>query len=53
MTRHGNNGNTINVFYSLDKSHKIVETLARLTTKLSSFKIYKVGMLFCILLALI
>ena len=31
------------------KSHKIVEILALLTTKLSSSKIYKVGMLFCIL----
>ncbi len=31
------------------KSHKIVEILAILTTKLSSFKMHKVGMLFCYL----
>ena len=37
----------------LDEGYKIVETLALLTTELSSYKIYKVGMLFCIQWALI
>ncbi len=47
--RHGNHDNTINIFIVWTKRHKIVEILALLTTKLSSFKIYKVGMLFWIL----
>ncbi len=37
------------LFFGQKGSHKIVEILALLTTKLSSSKIYKVGMLFCIL----
>ena len=39
------------IFFSA-KGHKIVEILALLTTKLSSYKICKVGMLFCVLWAL-
>ncbi len=35
------------------KGHKLVEILALLNTKLSSYKTYKVGMLFCVLWALI
>ena len=44
----------VNVFFNfLVKGHKIGEILALLTTELSSYKICKVGMLFCIQLALI
>ena len=39
--------------YFLDKGRKIVEIFALLSTELSSYKIYKVGMLFCIQWALI
>ena len=49
-TRHVNYGNTINVFFIFRKKrHKIVEFLALLTTELSSYKMCKVGMLFCTL----
>ncbi len=49
-SRHGYYGNTINVFlYFRTKRHKIVEIFALLTTELSSFKMCKVGMLFCTL----
>ena len=49
-TRHVNYGNTINVFvYFSEKRNKIVEFFALLTTELSSYKMYKVGMLFCTL----
>ncbi len=49
-TRHDNYGNTINVFfYFSEKRHKIVEFFALLTTELSSYKMCKVGMLFCTL----
>ena len=41
-------GNTINVFIFLEKWHKIVENFALLTTELLSYKMCKVGMLFCI-----
>ncbi len=43
----------VNFFYFLDEGHKIVETLALLTTELSCYKICKVGMVFCIQRALI
>ncbi len=50
--RHVNYGNTINVFfYFLEKRHKIVQFFALLTTGLSSYKMFKVGMLFCTLQA--
>ncbi len=43
-------GNTINVFfYFSEKRHKIVELFALLTTELASYKMCKVGMLFCTL----
>ncbi len=45
--RHGNVTSTFFIFWT--KRRKIVEILALLTIKLLSFKIYKVGMLFCIL----
>ena len=54
-TRHVNYGNTmantINVcfFYFSEKRLKIVEFFALLTTELSSYKMCKVGMLFCTL----
>ncbi len=49
-SRHVNYGNTINVFFIFSqKRHKIVEIFALLTTELSSYKMCKVGMLFCIL----
>ena len=49
-SRHVNYGNTINVFfYFSEKRHKIVEIFALLTTELSSYKMCKVGMLFCTL----
>ncbi len=49
-TRHVNYSNTINViFYFSEKRHKIVEFFALLTTELSSYKMCKVGMLFCTL----
>ena len=38
-------------FYFSEKRHKIVEFLALLTTELSSYKMCKVGMLFCTLQA--
>ncbi len=45
-------GNTINVFFIFRKKrHKIVEIFALLTTELSSYKMCKVGMLFCALQA--
>ncbi len=45
-------GNTINVFfYFSEKRHKIVEFFALLTTELASYKMCKVGMLFCTLQA--
>ncbi len=45
-----NAGNTINLFFILlEKRHKIIEIFALLTTELSSYKMCKVGMLFCIL----
>ncbi len=45
-------GNTINdFFYFSEKRHKIVEFFALLTTELSSYKMCKVGMLFCTLQA--
>ena len=48
--RHVNYGNTINVFFIFRKKrHKIVEIFALLTTELSSYKMCKVGMLFCAL----
>ena len=51
-TRHVNYGNTINVFFLFfGKRHKIVEFFALLTTELSSYKMCKVGMLFCTLQA--
>ncbi len=43
-----NHGNTNTRLFFLTKGHKIVEILALLTTKLSSSKMYKVGMLFSI-----
>ncbi len=47
--RHVNHGNTnTRLFFFWTKGHKIVEILAILTTKLSSSKMYKVGMLFSI-----
>ncbi len=39
--------------YFLDKGHKIVEIFALLPTEIPSYKIYKVGMLFCFQWALI
>ncbi len=49
-SRHVNYGNTINVFlFFRKKRHKIVEIFVLLTTELSSYKMCKVGMLFCIL----
>ncbi len=39
------------VFRISEKRHKIVEFFALLTTKLSSYKMCKVGMLFCTLQA--
>ena len=43
-------GNTINVFFIFsEKRHKIVEIFALLTTEIPSYKMFKVGMLFCIL----
>ncbi len=50
-TRHVNYGDTINVcfFYFSEKRLKIVEFFALLTTELSSYKMCKVGMLFCTL----
>ncbi len=51
-SRHVNYGNTINVFFIFRKKrHKIVEMFALLTTELSSYKMCKVGMLFCALQA--
>ena len=51
-SRHVNYGNTINVFFIFRKErHKIVEIFALLTTELSSYKMCKVGMLFCALQA--
>ncbi len=51
-SRHVNYGNTINVFLFFGKKrHKIVEIFALLTTELSSYKMCKVGMLFCALQA--
>ncbi len=38
-------------FYFSDKRHKIVEFFALLTTELASYKMCKVGMLFCTLQA--
>ena len=38
-------------FYFSEKMHKIVEIFALLTTELSSYKMCKVGMLFCTLQA--
>ncbi len=38
-------------FYFSEKRHKIVEFFALLTTELSSYKMCKVGMLFCTLQA--
>ena len=49
FSRHVNHGIQSTFFIFWTKGHKIVEILALLTTELSSFKIYKVGMLFCIL----
>ena len=51
-SRHVNHGNTSMFFYFLDNRHKIVEFFALLQTELSSYKIYKVSMLFCIQFAL-
>ncbi len=50
-SRHVNyDGNTINVFfYFSEKRHKIVDNFALLTTELSSYKMCKVGMVFCTL----
>ncbi len=48
-SRHVNYGNTINVFFIFRKRHKIVENFALLTTELSSYKMCKVGMVFCTL----
>ena len=49
---HVNYGNTINVFfYFSEKRQKIVEIFALLTTEISSYKMCKVGMLFCTLQA--
>ena len=51
-SRHVNYGNTINVFFIFRKKRrKIVEIFALLTTELSSYKMCKVGMLFCALQA--
>ena len=51
-TRLVNYGNTINVFfYFSEKRHKVVEFFVLLTTELSSYKMCKVGMLFCTLQA--
>ena len=51
-TRHANYGNTINVFfYFSEKRHKIVECFALFTTELSSYRMFKVAMLFCTLQA--
>ena len=51
-SRHVNYGNTINVFfYFSEKRHKIAEIFALLTTELSSYKMCKVGMLYCTLQA--
>ncbi len=51
-SRHVNYGNTINVFFIFRKKrHKIVEIFALLPTELSSYKMCKVGMLFCALQA--
>ena len=50
-SRHVNYGNTINVFFYFSERHKIVEIFALLTTELSSYKMCKVGMLFCTLQA--
>ena len=52
LWRHVNYGNTINVFFYFSvKRHKIVEIFELLTTELSSYKMCKVGMLFCTLQA--
>ena len=49
-SRHVNYCNTINVFFIFRKKrHKIVEMFGLLTTELSSYKMCKVGMLFCTL----
>ncbi len=47
-SRHVNYGNTTNGFFIFsEKRHKIVEIFALLNTELSSYKMCKVGMLFC------
>ena len=50
-TRHVNYGDTVNVFLFFGKRYKIIEFFALLTTELSSYKMCKVGMLFCTLQA--
>ncbi len=50
-TRHVTMATRSMFFYFSEKRHKIVEFFALLTTELASYKMCKVGMLFCTLQA--
>ena len=50
-TRHVTMATRLMFFYFSEKRHKIVEFFALLTTELASYKMCKVGMLFCTLQA--